>query len=112
MVGIKDTRGDIKKKGKISISWYDFTAAIERQFYPLDYMQKLIKIWQNFRQLKGQNVQGYTQEFRNRSLMLSVDLQSQEKLLQYIGGLHNYLRHCYGPIIFRLIIFNWLWLVL
>lgn len=56
-------------------------------------MQKAIMNWQNFRQLKGQNVQDYTQEFRRRSLMLGVDLKSQDTLLKYIGGLHNYLRH-------------------
>ena len=42
--------------------------------------------WQNFRQLKGQNVQEYTQEFRRRALMLGVDLQSQDTLQKYIGG--------------------------
>ena len=56
-------------------------------------MQKSIMNWQNFRQLKGQNVQDYTQEFRKRSLMLGVDLQSQDTLLKYIGGLHSYLTH-------------------
>ena len=50
-------------------------------------------IWQNFRQIKGQNVQYYTQEFRKRSLMLGVDLKSQDMLLKYIRGLHGYLRH-------------------
>ena len=38
-------------------------------------------------------MQDYTQEFRKRSLMLGVDLQSQDTLLNYIGGLHSYLRH-------------------
>jgi hypothetical protein len=87
------TQEEIKKHGKISISLNDFIAAIKRQFYPLAYMQKAIMNWQNFRQLKGQNVQDYTQEFRKRSLMLGVDLQSQDTLLKYIGGLHSYLRH-------------------
>eukprot|EP00253_Pinus_taeda_P028538 PITA_28538 len=49
--------------------------------------------WQNFRQLKGQSVQDYTQEFRRRALLLGVDLQTQETLLNYIGGFHSYLRH-------------------
>jgi hypothetical protein len=49
--------------------------------------------WKNFRQAKGQNVQSYTQEFRRRSLILGIDLSSQETLLKYIGGLHSYLRH-------------------
>ena len=49
--------------------------------------------WQNFRQLKGQNVQEYTQEFRRRALMLGVDLQSKDTFMKYIGGLHSYLQH-------------------
>jgi hypothetical protein len=38
-------------------------------------------------------VQSFTQEFRRRSLVLGVDLSSQETLLKYIGALHSYLRH-------------------
>jgi hypothetical protein len=38
-------------------------------------------------------VQRFTQEFRSRSLVLGVDLSSQETLLKYIGALHSYLRH-------------------
>ena len=49
--------------------------------------------WKNFRQLKGHNVQEYTQEFRRRDLLLGVYLQSQYTFLKYIGGLHSYLRH-------------------
>ena len=49
--------------------------------------------WTNFRQLKGQNVQEYTQELRRRALLLGVYLQSQGTLINYIGGLHSYLRH-------------------
>ena len=56
-------------------------------------MQKAIMNWQNFRQLKGQNVQDYAQESRRRALMLDVYLKSQDTLLKYIGGLHSYLRH-------------------
>ena len=87
------TQEEIEKHDKISISWYDFVVAIKIQFYPLAYMQKTIMNWQNFRQLKGKNVQDYTQEFIKRSLMLGVDLQSQDTFLKYIGGLHGYLRH-------------------
>ena len=47
----------------------------------------------NFRQLKGQNVQEYTQEFRRSDLILGVDLQSQDALLKYIGGFHSYPQH-------------------
>ena len=49
--------------------------------------------WQNFRQLNGQSVQEYTQDFRKRALLLGVDLNSQDTLLKYIGGLHSYLNH-------------------
>ena len=55
--------------------------------------------WQSFRQLKGQSVQEYTQEFRRRALLLGVDLQSQVTFLKYIGGLHNYL-------IYTILMFN------
>jgi hypothetical protein len=49
--------------------------------------------WKNFIQAKGKSVQSYTQEFIRRSLILGIDLSSQETLLKYIGGLHSYLRH-------------------
>ena len=49
--------------------------------------------WQSFRQLKGQSVQDYTQDFRRRALLLGIDLHSQYSLLKYIGGLHTYLIH-------------------
>lgn len=55
-------------------------------------MQKAIMNRKIFRQLKGQNMQDYTQEFRKRTLMLGVDLQSQHTMLKYMGGLHSYLR--------------------
>ena len=83
----------MKKYGKVSTSWVFFIAALRRQFYPLAYMKKAIMDWQNFRQLKGQSVQSYTQEFRRRCLILCVDLNSQDTLLKYIGGLHSYLRN-------------------
>jgi len=69
------------------------TTYILKQFYPLDYMQQVIMSWQNVRQLKGQTVQSYTQEFRKRALLLGIPLDNQETLLKYIGGLHSYLRH-------------------
>ena len=84
------TQDENKKNGKISITWSNFITTIKRQFYPLAHMQRAIMNWKNFKQLKSQNVQEYTQEFR-RSLMLGVDLQSQDTLLKYIGGLHSYL---------------------
>ena len=49
--------------------------------------------WKIFKQLKGQNVQVYTQEFRRRDLLLGVEFQSQDTFLKYIGGLHTCLRH-------------------
>eukprot|EP00253_Pinus_taeda_P030208 PITA_30208 len=48
--------------------------------------------WQTLRQLKGQSVEGYTQEFR-KTLIPGISLDSLETLLKYIGGLHNYMRH-------------------
>jgi hypothetical protein len=87
------TQEEMKKNGKILLSWNDFIIAIKKQFYPLAYKQKATMEWQNFRQAKGQNVQSFTQEFRRRALVLGVDLSSQETLLKYIGALHSYLRH-------------------
>ena len=87
------TKYEIKAHGEISISWSNFIAAITRNFEPREYMYKSIMNWYNFKELKGQNVQYYTQEFRRISLMLGVDLQSQDTLLKYIGGLHSYVRH-------------------
>ena len=84
---------EIKKHGNIILSWSDFITAIKQYFYPLAHMQKSIMNWQNFRQLKGQNVQDYTQEFRRTSLLLGVDLQSQDTFLKYIEGLDSYIRH-------------------
>lgn len=55
------TQEDMKKHGKILTSWNDFIVAIEKQFYPLAYMQKATMDWQNFRQAKAQNVKSFTQ---------------------------------------------------
>ena len=68
------TKEEIKKHGNIILSWLDFITSIIRQLYPLAHMHKSIINWKNFRQLKGQNVQEYTQEFRRRNLLLGVDL--------------------------------------
>jgi hypothetical protein len=87
------TQEEMKKNGNFFLSWNDFIIAIKKQFYPLAYKQKATMEWQTFRQAKGQNVQSFTQEFRRRSLVLGVDLSSQETLLKYIGALHSYLRH-------------------
>ena len=68
------TKEEIRKHGKITLSWADFITTIKQQFYPLAHLQKDIMNWKNFRQLKGQNVQDYTQEFRRRPLLLGVYL--------------------------------------
>jgi hypothetical protein len=47
--------------------------------------------WQTLKQDKVKNVQEYTQEFRKRAL--AFHLYTQETLLKYIGGLHDYLKH-------------------
>ena len=47
------TKEEIKKHGKIILSWTDFITAIKQNFYPLAHMQKAIMNWKNFRQLKG-----------------------------------------------------------
>eukprot|EP00253_Pinus_taeda_P034630 PITA_34630 len=49
--------------------------------------------WKTLRQLKGQSVQSYTQEFKKSALTLCISLDSLETLLKYIGGLHSYLKH-------------------
>ena len=54
-------------------------------------MQQAIMSWHNFRQLKGQTVQSYTQEFRKRDLMFVIPLDTQETFIKYLGGLHSYL---------------------
>lgn len=56
-------------------------------------MQQARMSWQTLQQLKGQSVQGYTQEFRKRELTLGISLDSPETLLKYNGGLHSYMRH-------------------
>jgi len=87
------TQADMKRHGKTISVWSEFVAAIKKQFYPLAYMQQAMMSWQTLRQLKGQSVQGYTQEFRKRALMLGISLDSPKTLLKYIGGLHSYMRH-------------------
>jgi hypothetical protein len=69
---------DLLKKGKMISSWYEFIAALKKQFYPLGYMQQAIMDWQNLRKNRGQNVQDYTQEFRKRALTLGIPLYSKK----------------------------------
>ena len=87
------TQADMKKHSKILFFWSEFVSAIKKQFYPLAYMQQAMMSWKTLRQLKGQSVQGYTQEFMKRALILGISLDSPETLLKYIGGLHSYLKH-------------------
>ena len=47
------TQEEIKKHGKIILSWSYFIAAIKHNFYPLAHMKKAIMNWHNFRLLKG-----------------------------------------------------------
>ena len=56
-------------------------------------MQQAMMSWKTLRQLKGKSVQGDTQEFRKRALILGISLDSPKTLLKYIGGLHSYMRH-------------------
>ena len=43
------TKDEIKKHGKITLSWDEFITAIKNQFYPLAHLQKAIMNWQSFR---------------------------------------------------------------
>lgn len=38
---------DLAKRGKTISSWYEFTAALKKQFYPLRYMQQVVMDWKN-----------------------------------------------------------------
>jgi len=87
------TQADLKKHGKIISTWSEFVYAIIKQFYPLAYMKQAMMSWQTLHQLKGKSVQSYNQEFRKRSLILGISLDSPETLLNYIGGLHSYMRY-------------------
>ena len=60
----------MKNHGKILPVWSAFVSTIKNKFYPLAYMQKAMMSWQTLRQLKWKSVQGYTQEFRKRALIL------------------------------------------
>ena len=83
----------MKRHGNTIFVWSEFVSAIKKQFYPLAYMQQAMMSWKTLRQLKGKIVQGYTQEFRKRALILGISLDSPETLLKYTGGLHSYMRH-------------------
>ena len=42
---------------------------------------------------KHGNPTEHTHDFRKRALLLGINLNSQDTLLKYIGGLHSYLKH-------------------
>eukprot|EP00253_Pinus_taeda_P034532 PITA_34532 len=87
------TQANMKRHGKTLFVWSEFISAIKKQFYPLAYMQEAMMRWKTLRQLKGKSVQGDTQEFRKRALILGISLDSLETLFNYIGCLHNYMRY-------------------
>jgi hypothetical protein len=84
---------DISKCSNILSSWSEFKSEIRKQFYPLGYLHKAMMQWKNLRQGKGQTIQSFTEEFRKRSLALTIPLDSYETLMKYIGTLHSYIHH-------------------
>jgi hypothetical protein len=51
--------------------------------------------WKMLRQSKGQTIQSFTKEFRNKYLALNIPLDSYETLMKYIGALHSYIHHTF-----------------
>jgi hypothetical protein len=49
--------------------------------------------WKTLRQSKGQTVQSFMGEFRNKALALNIPLDSYETLMKYIGTLQSYIHH-------------------
>jgi hypothetical protein len=86
---------DRSKCGKILSSWSEFKSAIRKQIYPLGYLHKAMIEWKTLRKSKGQNVQSFTEEFRNKDLALNIPLDYYETLMKYIGALHSYIRHTF-----------------
>jgi hypothetical protein len=54
---------------------------MRNQFCPLAYTQTSVIEWLNFKQLKGKNIQPYTQEFKKNVLTLEIPLHTLEMLL-------------------------------
>lgn len=76
------------------MSSYDyFISILHKQFYSLAYDQTTMIKWLQVRQLKGQNVQASTQEFKKKSWESKIPLHTRETIRKYIVGLHSYLRH-------------------
>jgi hypothetical protein len=84
---------DISKCGNHLSSWSEFKTKIRKQFNPLGYLHKAMMEWKNLRQIKGQTVQSFTEEFRKKSLALNIPLDYYENLMKYIGTLHSYICH-------------------
>jgi hypothetical protein len=53
------TQVELVQQGTIIFSWYEFTTAIRKQFYLLDYVKTKIMEWKHLRQGKGKNIQVY-----------------------------------------------------
>jgi hypothetical protein len=49
--------------------------------------------WKTLRQSKGQTIQSFKEEFRNKALALNIPLDSYEMLMKYIDALHSYISH-------------------
>jgi hypothetical protein len=84
---------DRSKCRNLLSSWSEFKSAIRKQFYPLGYLHKAMMKWKTLRQVKGQTIQSFTEEFKKKSLALNIPLYSHETLMKYIGALHSYIRH-------------------
>jgi hypothetical protein len=84
---------DRSKCGNLISSWLEFKLEIRKQFYPLVYLHKAMMEWKTLRQSKAQTIQSFTEEFRKKSLVLNIPLDSYETLMKYIDALHNYIRH-------------------
>lgn len=79
---------------KIFPSWFDFITSLRKQFHPLGYKEKYLIEWKGLKFRKGQSVQEYRDEFRNKVLMLDIPLYTQETLMKYnIGRLPEYVRN-------------------
>eukprot|EP01018_Ginkgo_biloba_P039053 Gb_05300 [translate_table: standard] len=48
--------------------WADMKEQIRKKFYPMDHKQQLVKRWHHLRQLSGQAVQDYIDEFHKLSI--------------------------------------------
>jgi hypothetical protein len=84
---------DISKCGNLLPSWSEFKSTIRKKFYLLGYLHRAMMEWKTLSQSIGQTVQSFTEEFRKKSLALSIPLDSYETLMKYIGALQSYICH-------------------